>query len=206
MLISLVDVSSEDSVLDMMGQVVKKLGRIDYAVNAAGILGNNERSTETTADQFDNINGINYRGAWLSSRSELKQMLTQDPLPTHDGRSGNRGSIVNIASQLAIVSRPQAPAYCASKAAVISMTKSDAIDYSEDNIRINCVCPGVIATPMTVGNPEFMKRLEPAIAIAPMNRMGTAQEIADACLFLCSSKATFIQGAALVVDGGYTIN
>lgn len=72
-------------------------------------------------------------------------MLKQEPLPTHDGRPGERGSIVNIASQLGVVSRPQAPAYCASKAAVISMTKSDAIDYSKDGIRINCVCPGVIA-------------------------------------------------------------
>lgn len=114
------------------------------------------------------------------------------------------------------------------------MTKSDAIDvrgfflpliylcstdkkqYSKDNIRINCVCPGIIAyvniffrhfvssftdevsTPMTQGDPEFAEALKPAIAIAPMNRMGTPQEIADACLFLCSSKATFVQGAAIV--------
>lgn len=86
------------------------------------------------------------------------------------------------------------------------MTKSDAIDYSSDDIRINCVCPGVIATPMTTGSREVEERLRPAVEIAPMKRMGTPGEVADAVLFLCSSQASFIQGHALVVDGGYTIN
>lgn len=86
------------------------------------------------------------------------------------------------------------------------MTKSDAIDYSSDDIRINCVCPGVIATPMTTGSREVEERLRPAVEIAPMKRMGTPEEVADAVLFLCSSQASFIQGHALVVDGGYTIN
>lgn len=86
------------------------------------------------------------------------------------------------------------------------MTRSDAIDYSQDGIRINCVCPGVIETPMTTGSAEVEERLRPAIDIAPMRRMGTPEEVADAVLFLCSSQASFIQGHALVVDGGYTIN
>ena len=73
-----------------------------------GVIGNNERSTSTSAYNFDLINNINYRGTWLSSRAELTQMLKQEPLPTHDGRLGNRGSIVNIASQLGVVSRPNA--------------------------------------------------------------------------------------------------
>ncbi|CZR59050.1 related to dehydrogenase [Phialocephala subalpina] len=212
-LVHQVDMLLDDQIESMVQAAVSKWGRIDYAVNAAalslteaGVIGNNDRSTNTSSQQFDLINGINYRGCWLSSRAELAQMLKQEPLPTHDGRPGSRGSIVNIASQLGIVSRPNASAYCASKAAVISMTKSDAIDYSKDNIRINCVCPGVIATPMTQGDPEFRAALVPAIAIAPMDRMGTPQEIADACLFLCSSKASFVQGHAMVVDGGYVIN
>lgn len=96
--------------------------------------------------------------------------------------------------------------YCASKAAIINMTKSDAIDYSADDIRVNCVCPGVITTPMTTGNQEVEDMLRPAIEIAPMKRRGTPEEVADAVLFLCSSQASFIQGHALVVDGGYTIN
>ena len=86
------------------------------------------------------------------------------------------------------------------------MTRANAIDYSEDGIRVNCVCPGVIETPMTQGPAEMREALKPAIDIAPMKRMGTPDEVADAVLFLCSSRASFIQGHALVVDGGYTIN
>ncbi|TVY35708.1 3-oxoacyl-[acyl-carrier-protein] reductase [Lachnellula occidentalis] len=117
------------------------------------------------------VNNINYRGCWLSSRAELAQMVRQEPLPSHDGRPGERGSVVNIASQLGVVGRPNAP--------VEQLW-------------------GKVDTPMTQREPEFRKALEPAIAIAPMKRMGTAQEIADACLFLCSGKASFVQGHALV--------
>lgn len=101
--------------------------------------------------------------------------------------------------------RSKAP-YCGSKAAIINMTRADAIDYSRDGIRINCVCPGVIETPMTTGSKEVTERLKPAVDIAPMKRMGTPEEVANAVLFLCSAQASFIQGHALVVDGGYTIN
>jgi NAD(P)-dependent dehydrogenase (short-subunit alcohol dehydrogenase family) len=97
-------------------------------------------------------------------------------------------------------------AYCASKAAIIGMTRADAIDYSADGIRVNCVCPGVIETPMTTGDEEVRARLQPAVDIAPMKRMGKPEEVADAVLFLCSTFASFVQGHALVVDGGYIIN
>lgn len=101
---------------------------------------------------------------------------------------------------------PGTAPYCASKAAIINMTRADAIDYSADGIRINCVCPGVIETPLTTGSEEVTQRLKPAVDIAPMRRMGRPDEVANAVLFLCSSQASFIQGHALVVDGGYTIN
>lgn len=92
-----------------MNEVVCKFGRLDYAVNCAGILGDSLRSTETDTVDFDRITNINYRGCWLSSRAELRQMLKQDPLPSHDpDREPQRGSIVNIASQLGIVARPAA--------------------------------------------------------------------------------------------------
>lgn len=96
--------------------------------------------------------------------------------------------------------------YCASKAAIIGMTRCDAIDYSRDGIRVNCVCPGVIETPMTTGTEEMIQRLKPAIDIAPMRRMGRPDEVASVILFLCSTDASFVQGHAMVVDGGYTIN
>ncbi|KAK4989164.1 hypothetical protein LTR66_007120 [Elasticomyces elasticus] len=127
-LVKAVDVRQEERVAFLVQQAVQEFGRIDYAVNAAGILGESGKSHEMSTKAFDDVLAIDYRGCWLCSRQELKQMLSQDPLPTHDGRPGNRGSIVNIASQLGIVSRPTAPAYCSAKAAIIGLTKADAID------------------------------------------------------------------------------
>jgi NAD(P)-dependent dehydrogenase (short-subunit alcohol dehydrogenase family) len=85
------------------------------------------------------------------------------------------------------------------------LTRSDAIDYSKDGIRVNCVCPGIIETPMTVWDEASRKKQEPFVQIAPMARMGKPEEIADAVLFLCSAKASFVQGHAMVVDGGYIL-
>ncbi|KAI0182153.1 NAD(P)-binding protein [Hypoxylon sp. FL1284] len=197
------DVSSEAFASGLAAAAGAAFGRVDYAVACAGVLGAALRSHETAVAEFDRVAGVNWRGAWLTSRAALAQMLRQEPLAAHPGV---RGAVVNIASQLGIVGRPAAATYCASKAAVINMTRSDAIDYSRDGIRVNCVCPGVIETPMTTGSPEVTERLRPAIDIAPMRRMGTPEEVADAVLFLCSNQASFIQGHALVVDGGYTIN
>ncbi|KAJ5381335.1 uncharacterized protein N7496_003763 [Penicillium cataractarum] len=187
-----------------INKVVQYFGRVDYAVNCAGVLGQPLRSSETSLAEFDRLNNINYRGCWLSSRAQLKQMVRQGALPSHDSsRPPQRGAIVNVASQLGIVGRPSAPAYCASKSAVIGMTRADAIDYSKDGIRVNCVCPGVIETPMIMEKTEVREAITPAAEIAPMKRMGKPQEVADAVLFLCSTQASFVQGHAMVVDGGY---
>ncbi|OQD88051.1 hypothetical protein PENANT_c004G03733 [Penicillium antarcticum] len=190
-----------DSFIDA---VVQQFGRVDYAVNCAGVLGKPLRSVETPLEEFDRVNNINYRGCWLCSRAELRQMASQSELPSHDpSRPGQRGSIVNVSSQLGIVSRPGAPAYCASKSAIIGMTRADAIDYSKDGIRVNCICPGVIETPLVMEKPEVRAAISPAVEIAPMKRMGKPAEVADAILFLCSTQASFVQGHAMVVDGGY---
>lgn len=210
-----------------IGTVVRKFSRIDYAVNCAGVLGDDLRSTELSLLSFDAINNVNYRACWMSSRAEIAAMLKQEPLPSHEtGRVAQRGAVVNIASQLGIVARPQAgktkspfvitcdmchansiiAAYCASKSAVIGMTRADAIDYSEDNIRVNCVCPGLIRTAMTSGTKELDDRMRPAADMSPMKRFGLPGEVADAVLFLCSTKASFVQGHAMVVDGGYIIH
>ncbi|OHE95037.1 short-chain dehydrogenase [Colletotrichum orchidophilum] len=197
------DISDESFVNSFVGDIAKRFSRIDYSVSCAGILGSSLRSHETSTAAFDLITNVNYKGSWLTSRAVLSHMLDQQP---HEEHPEQRGAIVNIASQLGIVARPAAAPYCASKAAIINMTRSDAIDYSQDKIRVNCVCPGVIATPMTTASEELVQRLRPAIDIAPMKRMGTPEEVANAVLFLCSSQASFVQGHALVVDGGYTIN
>ena len=97
-------------------------------------------------------------------------------------------------------------AYSASNAAVIAMTRGDAIDYAKHGIRVNCICPGIIETPMTTFDARVKQMLTEAADIAPMKRMGRPEEVADCAIFLCSPKASFVQGASLVVDGGYTIN
>ncbi|KAI8942506.1 hypothetical protein NX059_000570 [Plenodomus lindquistii] len=198
------DVADQAFVDAFTDEAFSKFSRLDYGVNCAGVLGGKTvKATDMTMEAFDRLNNINYRGSWLSSRAQLRNMLKQQPSAETPQQ---RGSIVNIASQLGIVARSGAAAYCASKAAIINMTKANAIDYSQESIRVNCVCPGVIETPMTQGSPEMREALKPAIDIAPMKRMGTPDEVANAVLFLCSPQASFIQGHALVVDGGYTIN
>lgn len=197
------DISNESFVKSFVKGAIGAFGRVDYSIQCAGVLGKGLRSHETSTKEFDIINNVNYRGCWLVSREVLGHMIKQKPLSEHPKQ---KGTIVHIASQLGIVGRPAAAPYCASKAAIINMTRSDAIDYSIDDVRVNCVCPGVIATPMTTGTTEIEDRMRSAIDIAPMRRMGTPEEVADAVLFLSSAQSSFIQGHALVVDGGYTIN
>ncbi|ODA79814.1 hypothetical protein RJ55_05410 [Drechmeria coniospora] len=175
-----VDIRQEQEILDAMALVVKHFSRIDYAVNCAGIFCLTKPSHELETSEFDNIMSTNLRGLWIGSREEIKQMMQQDPLPTHDGRPGCRGSIVNIASNLGIVSKDGTPAYNASKTAIVSIT----------------------STPMVADMPDDA----PGVLIAPMKRKGRPQEVADAVLFLASAKASFIQGTSLTVDGGYVIN
>ncbi|KAJ5279338.1 hypothetical protein N7478_004710 [Penicillium angulare] len=103
-----VDVSSPEEIQNLIDKVIENFGRVDYAVNAAGILGASKRSHEMSVEEFDKILQVDYRGCWLSSREELKHMVQQKPLPSHDGRPENRGAIVNTASQLGTVARPTA--------------------------------------------------------------------------------------------------
>ncbi|KAI0201770.1 oxidoreductase [Astrocystis sublimbata] len=215
------DVSDESFVDSLMADVKSTFNRLDYAVNCAGILGPPQRSHETPPSAYDRVMDTNLKGTWLISRAALGIMIAQEPTD----HAGQRGAIVNIASQLGIVGRPAAAPYCASKAAIINLTRSDAIDYSGDGIRINCVCPGVIETPMSAGM-SSAEELKATVDVAPMKRIGKPSEVADAVLFLCSSQSSFgmfhclpcaisllgsiddlaVQGHALVVDGGYTIH
>ncbi|OCF34695.1 hypothetical protein I317_03770 [Kwoniella heveanensis CBS 569] len=232
------DISSPSFVDSLFSDLKSKFGRLDYAVNCAGISGNNAPTFNSTMEDFDKINGVNYRGLWYCSKKELEMMKQQDwPSRTDivDEIRRQRGSIVNVASQLGVVGRPDAPIYCASKSAVIGLTRCDAIDASPYNIRVNAICPGIVHTPMTdnelrpssapadstsagagaenaeaeAGSGKDMQGpmdLTTAVNIAPMRRMGTPDEIADIVVFLSSEKASFVQGAAWVADGGYTIN
>ncbi|KAF2655666.1 2-(R)-hydroxypropyl-CoM dehydrogenase [Lophiostoma macrostomum CBS 122681] len=202
---------------EFVAELFSKIEHLDYAVNCAGVLGENKPTAEVSLAEFDRINSINYRGLWMCVKEELKLILKNDVTPyrgftvTKEEAEirGQRGAIVNIASQLGIVGKTQASVYTASKAAVLSMTRSDSIDYSKPphHIRINSICPGVIQTPMTTSEDgKVSERLRDAISIAPMDRMGLPSEIADTAVFLCSGESSFITGTGVVVDGGYIIN
>lgn len=220
------DVSNPQSVDAFFDEVEERFGRIDYAVNNAGIIGPEGTSSELSVEGFDQINGVNYKGVWLCSRRELKMMKKQNFLT--EGPRKQRGSIVNVSSQLALVGRKGArkfvkyltmelstltllpiAAYCASKSAITGLTRCDAIDHSHLQIRVNALCPGIVATPMNVRadapTDEPYSYLAAEIRRSPMGRLGQPEEIADVCSFLLSEKASFVQGATWVVDGGYII-
>lgn len=205
-----IEVTDATNVAEVFSHVKEDFGSIDYAVNCAGIGTNFRPSTETEIEVFDRINGVNYRGVWLCSREELKIMKMQ-PLETPANAHmpefrRQRGAIVNISSSLGLAAMPNSPAYTAAKAGVIGITRADALDYSEHRIRVNAVLPGIVLTPMT--NIPGLKEAMEATAVqhgTPMKRWGQPEEIADVVVFLCGSKASFVQGAAWTVDGGYII-
>lgn len=206
------DISSPDFISTFFNQIP----HLDYAVNCAGIMGETAPTASATLDGFDKLNNVNYRGLWMCVQQELKLMLKNEIKPytgfvlsPQDAQTrGQRGSIINIASQLGLVGKSQSSIYTATKAAVLSMTRSDAIDYSgpPHHIRINSVCPGVIQTPLTEGAYEGNDGLEKAIGMTPMGRIGLPGEVADAVVWLCSGESSFVTGAGLVVDGGYVVH
>lgn len=185
------DVSSAIAVENMVASAVETYGRIDCAFNNAGISTKDfVPIAEYSEEQWDRMLDINLKGVWLCLKYECRQMLKQ-----------GGGAIVNTSSIMGVVSRPTLSGYSASKFGVIGLTKSVAMDYAKEGIRVNAVCPGGINTPMTL-DPAMSERLTNN---TPMGRMGEAREIAETVLWLCSDKASFITGQALCVDGGYTV-
>jgi NAD(P)-dependent dehydrogenase (short-subunit alcohol dehydrogenase family) len=188
------DVSDEDQVVAMVQRTVAHFGRLDLAFNNAGIQAPPTDAADEPAELFDRVNAINLRGVWACMKHELRQM--------RDQRSG---AIVNNSSLGGLVGLPGRTAYHASKHGVIGLTKSAALEYAPRGIRINAICPGTIETPMVaemIANGEL--NLDEAIANQPIARLGRADEMAAAVLWLCSPGASFVLGVALPVDGGYT--
>jgi NAD(P)-dependent dehydrogenase (short-subunit alcohol dehydrogenase family) len=188
------DVSEEASVADAVGTAVDAFGRLDMAFNNAGIQVPPGDAADEPAEVFDRVNAINLRGVWACMKHELAQMRAQ-----------GSGAIVNCSSLGGLVGLPGRAAYHASKHGVVGLTRSAALEYAPRGIRINAVCPGTIATPMVtdmIDNGEL--DIADAIADQPINRLGEADEIAAAVLWLCSPGASFVVGVALPVDGGYT--
>jgi NAD(P)-dependent dehydrogenase (short-subunit alcohol dehydrogenase family) len=188
------DVSEETSVAGAVRAAVQTYGRLDMAFNNAGIMLPPSDAADESADAFDRVTAINLRGVWASMKHELAAMRAQ-----------GTGAIVNCSSLGGLVGLPGRASYHATKHGVIGLTRSAALEYAPRGIRINAVCPGTIATPMVT---EMIDKGEldrtAAIADQPINRLGEADEIAAAVLWLCSPGASFVVGVALPVDGGYT--
>ena len=190
-----VDVADAASTEAMVKRAVDEFGMLDYAVNMAAIEGETERLAELDVFTFDRIIAINLRSIFLSMKYEIRAMLS----------SGRGGAIVNIGSTNSFRPQPHQSAYTASKHGVIGLTRSAAIDYAGDGIRINAICPGAIDTPMLRNAMEQRGRDEAEIIgrLSLVGRFGRADEIAKAAMWLCSDDSSFTVGHALAVDGGY---
>ena len=191
-----VDVSNEADACELMRQSVGKYGRIDVLVNNAGIeLA--RKATDTTEEEWDRLMGVNLKGVFLCSKAVVACMR----------RTGG-GVIVNVASELGLVGGAEIAAYCASKGGVIQLTKAMAIDHAADKIRINCVCPGPINTPLldriieSSADPEKERQI--IVEKTLMNRLGEPEEIANLILFLASEESSYMTGSVVVADGGLT--
>ena len=191
------DVTDDDAVKAMIAATVDAFGSLDCAFNNAGIAPYQvnagwQKIADVAPEAWRRLIDVNLTGVWLCLRHEVAQMRAQS--------SG--GVIINTASILGLVGSATSSAYVAAKHGVVGLTKTAAADHAEDNIRVNAVCPGYIETPMTE---ETMRRRGGRImARVPMARMGTAGEIAEAVVWLCSPKASFVTGVSWAVDGGYT--
>ena len=184
------DVSKASEVEGLMNQTIEFYGRLDYACNNAGtfVMG---QLFELSEEEWDRTINANLKGIWLSLKYQIPIMLQQ-----------KRGVIVNMASMSAIIGNPGVSIYSASKGGVVALTQSAAIEYAASGIRINAISPGVISTPMVDDIPTPL--LEDIQSKHPMGRLGKPEEIANAVIWLCSDKASFVTGHNMVIDGGYT--
>jgi NAD(P)-dependent dehydrogenase (short-subunit alcohol dehydrogenase family) len=186
------DVAIENDVKSLVEKTVDTYGKLDYAVNNAGIGEKMTPLVEQTSEKFDQIMNTNVRGVWLSMKYEIPMMI----------KNGG-GAIVNTSSGAGLVGFPQMPVYIASKHAVLGLTKSAALEYAKSGIRINAIAPGGVETDMlmqTVGDDHQF--LETFRSMHPIGRIGRPEEIANTIVWLLSDKASFVLGHTLLVDGG----
>lgn len=186
------DVSDDAAVGSAVAQTVDAYSRIDAAFNGAGINGKPALAADCTIDNWDTVMSVNLKGLWLCLRHQVRQMLKQ-----------GGGAIVNCASTAGLVGTKGMVAYVASKHGVVGVTRAAALEYVQNGIRVNAVCPGMTHTPMWDRSitPELTEQL---LAGDPIGRLGQPSEIAEAVLWLCSPAASFVNGHAMAVDGGFT--
>lgn len=187
------DVTNDAEVAELVQRCVEQFGGLDIAFNNAGIEGVPSPTHECTPDNWARTLAVNLTGAWSCMRHEIPAMLE---------RGG--GSIINCSSVAGLVGFPGLPAYVASKHGMVGLTKTAALELAEQGIRVNAICPGVIDTEMierfTGGQAEMQEQL---VAREPIGRLGRADEIADAVVWLGSDRSSFVTGQAIAVDGGF---
>ncbi len=188
------DVSKAKDVKHMVDVTVDHYGHLDVACNNAGIEGQQAPTAECTEENWDRVIDINLKGVWLCMKYEIPQMVEE-----------GGGAIVNTASVAGLVGFGNIAAYVASKHGINGLTKTAALEYATQGLRVNSICPGAIETPMidrfTQGSEEAREQFH---AMHPLGRMGKPEEVAAAAIWLCSEEASFITGHAMPVDGGFT--
>ncbi|KAJ5327697.1 hypothetical protein N7452_008087 [Penicillium brevicompactum] len=198
-----VNVADESSVNTAVQKTVERYGRIDIGVNCAGISGTPTSTHQMSLEEWRKVIDINQTGVWLCQRALIRQMLSQESRGLREGR----GVIVNVSSMFGIGGPPGPfgiPHYTAAKHAVVGLTKMDAKAYSKDGIRINAICPGFVDTPIIKEQIESGS-MDAQFQMTPIGRPAQVEEISDVMLFLCSVSSSYMCGAALVVDGGFTV-
>lgn len=191
------DVTDEDAVAQVLGEISETFGQIDVLVNNAGVAGANKPTDEVTLDEWERVIAINVRGVFLCTKHAIPHLRR------------SCGSIINLSSIYGIISAPDLPPYHASKGAVRSMTKTDALLYAKEGIRVNSVHPGFIWTPLVEelaqnaeeGPEAFRRELD---SRHPIGHVGEPADIAHGIVYLASDEAKFVTGSELVIDGGYT--
>lgn len=188
------DVSRAEDVRHAVQATLARLGRADILVNSAGII-RRASVTETSEEDWDRVMAVNVKSVYLLSREVVPVMAAT-----------GGGVIINVASGWGLVGGRRAAAYCASKGAVVQLTRAMALDHARDHIRVVCLCPGDTDTPMLRGEAEQLGEAEETFladaARRPLGRVGQPDDIAQAALYLASDAAAFVTGTTLVVDGG----
>jgi len=187
------DVAKASEVDALIQKAVERFGRLDVAFNNAGIEGVWCPIVRQSEEDFDRTININLKGVWLCLKYEIRQMLKQ----------GGGGAIVNTASTYSFIGSVGAAAYSASKYGVLGLTKAAALETARSGIRVNAVCPAAIDTPMAERLFGAPKVHEHAVRCHPIGRFGTPREIAEAVVWMCSDRASFMTGQSLVLDGGF---
>jgi len=193
------DVSDESAVARVFGEVADAFGKLDTVINNAGISGESKPTDELTAEEWDKVMNINVRGVFFCTKHALPHL-----------RQAGGGSIINLSSIYGLVGAPDLPPYHASKGAVTLMTKTDAMIYAAEGIRVNSVHPGYIWTPLVEqhlrdsGQPDMENGKSDLAQLHPLGRVGQPDDVAWGVVYLASDESRFVTGSELVIDGGYT--